>query len=549
MLKKPSKRKTPVRKFEPKSILKGRSYTAKDIAEIYGIDESTVHRWVREEGLIPINGKTPAMFHYETIKQFLTHKIQSRKMETGNAGDLPCMGCFMKRRAYEDKIIITKPNDSFWKAKATCNCCGSEMNMNVPANEFLLTITWGYKLVETLPVFTIIGTNNPSVRTTGKRGQLKGKFKLVGERKFHPDNERIKHQYFDRRCRRFDKKTLLKIVAALLVFEEFNNFKDFKSFCYEDVKGFQKYILDKFAHSIQTANRTMVYVREFFFWLKEHNGYKRIKYDDVDDLRLSLKDQERAKAVKPKDFLDASKWQDLTLNLKPETDIEHRGQTMLATLLLTGARIGALISFNIGDFNLDRSYAFQDAEHVNSKFAASYKTNLWRFKPELRQILDNWIIKLKNEHGFTDDDPLFPKVSITTNEFNLFKNDGFLKEPIKSQSILRDELYKQLEKVGFGHYTPHTIRNSLVNLFFSFPLTPEQQKAVSQNMSHKNLGTTINGYGQVSEYRQDIIVDDLDVEHLLKVQKLQKNPKYKYIMSKMDNKEALDKLFQALVKE
>ena len=113
---------------------------------------------------------------------------------------------------------------------------------------------------------------------------------------------------------------------------------------------------------------------------------------------------------------------------------------------------------------------------------------------------------------------------------------------------MRNELYKQLEKAGFGHYTPHTIRNSLVNLFFSFPLTPEQQKAISQNMSHKNLATTI-GYGKVSEYRQDIIVDDLDVEHLLKVQKLQKNPKYQYIMSKMDNEEALDKIFQALVKE
>ena len=236
------------------------------------------------------------------------------------------------------------------------------------------------------------------------------------------------------------------------------------------------------------------------------------------------------------------------LNLKPETDIEYRGQAMLATLLLTGARIDALISFNIGDFNLDRNYAFQDAEHVNSKFSASYKTNLWKFKPELRLILENWIVKLKNKHGFADNEPLFPKVSITTNELNLFQNDGFLKEPIKSQSILREELYKQLEKASLGHYTPHTIRNSLIALFYSFSLTPEQQKAISQNMSHKHLTTTMNGYYKVNEFRQDAIIEDLDVEHLLKIQRLRDNPKYKYIMAQMDDEETINKVFEAINK-
>ena len=311
MLKESSNRKTPVRHFPTKRILKGRSYTAQGVADIYGIDESAVHRWAREEGLIPIDDKTPAMYHYETLKQFLGYKNQSRKMETGNAGDLPCLGCFMKRRAYESKITINKLNDSFWRAKGICSCCGSIMNMNTTASEFLLTVTWGYELVETLPTLSLMSTNNPSVRTTGKRGQSKGKFQFKTEIKFYPDNERIKHQYFERKGKRFDKKTLRKIVAALLAFEEFSGFKDFKSFCYNDVKGFQKYILDRYGHSMQTANRTMVYVREFFFWLREHDGYKRIKYDDVEDLQLSLKHQERAKAVKPKDYLDAAKWQDL----------------------------------------------------------------------------------------------------------------------------------------------------------------------------------------------------------------------------------------------
>jgi integrase len=218
---------------------------------------------------------------------------------------------------------------------------------------------------------------------------------------------------------------------------------------------------------------------------------------------------------------------------------------MLATLLQTGARADALISFNIGDFNLERSYAFQDAEHVNSKFSASYKTNLSKFKPEMRQILDDWIYKLINEHGFSNDDPLFPRINIITNEQNLFENSGFTKERIKSTNILREELYKQLNKAGFGHYTPHTISNSIVALFHSLPLTLEQQKAISQNMSHQHLGTTI-GYCSVSEYRQDELIGNLDIEQLLKIKELQQNPKYQYIMAKMNSEEAVNKLFKAL---
>lgn len=442
MLKTHSKRKTPVRKIPKQKIKKGRSYTAMDTVKMLGIDESVFHRWVREEGLITIDDKKPAMVHWTTFQQFADHKNSSYKMETGNAGDFPCVGCFMKRRAFEDKITVIKPNDKYWKAKGICPCCGSTMNTNVTTCEFLLNITWGYKLVKTLPILTIRGSKDTNVRTSGRKGRKKTKFNTTPEINFNPNNERIKHKYYIKIDRKYDKvKTTPKIVSSISDYEEYSGYKDFKSFCYNDVSGFQTYVLEKYGHSLQTAHRTINYVREFFFWVREQDGYKKIKYDDIDDLHLSLKDQERAKASKPKDYLDATKWQDLILSLKPETDIEYRGQAMLAALLLTGARIDALISFNVGDFNLDRNYAFQDAEHVNSKFASSWKTNLWKFKPELQQILDNWINKLITEHGFTNDNPLFPKANITTNELSLFHNSGFLKEPIKSQSILREELY------------------------------------------------------------------------------------------------------------
>ncbi len=539
-------KKTPVRKFDHRRVKIGYSYIAKDLAKIFNTDCSVVHRWVREEGLIPIDEKIPAMFHFETTKQFIIHKNQARKMQIGNAGDLPCFKCRLKRRAYKDKVILIKQNDKLWNLKALCCACGSKMNMSMSANEFTLMITWGYLVVETLPKFTLIGISKPNVTTNLKNIQTINKFEYKGCLNFCSNNERIKHKYFDRLAQKFDKKTIAKIVYALLIFEEFNNFKDFKLFCYEDSKNFQKYLLKRYTQSMQTANRAITYVKQFFLWLREHEGYKKLCFDDIDSLQLSLKDREKARVNKPKDYLSIDKWQEIILNLKPIEPIEYRNRAIFTCLILTGARVDALISLKIKDVNLEHNYIFQDSSHVNTKFSSSHKINLWNFNPELKQILEDWIDKLKNEYGFNDNCTLFPKIRITSNNEFKFEADGFIKEPIKSTSIVRKELTKQLNKSNLGHYTPHTIRNSLIALFMGFDLNPEQLKAISQNMCHKSLNTTINSYYNVHEYRQDKIIQELNIEDLTKLQEVKNNPKYQYIISQMKNEEIINKVFDVV---
>ena len=81
-------------------------------------------------------------------------------MPTGEDGDFPCFRCKLKRRAFQDKIIIKNRNKNLWQAKALCSCCGSKMNMGVPTNDFILIVFWGYTLVEELPKFSIISQTN-----------------------------------------------------------------------------------------------------------------------------------------------------------------------------------------------------------------------------------------------------------------------------------------------------------------------------------------------------------------------------------------------------
>ena len=116
--------------------------------------------------------------------------------------------------------------------------------------------------------------------------------------------------------------------------------------------------------------------------------------------------------------------------------------------------------------------------------------------------------------GFKDKDTLFPKIQITPNNQLQFEKDGFKKDFIKQPEVIRKELAKQFENANIDYHTPYTIRHSIVHFFMGRELTPEQLEAVSQNMSHKSLETTLNSYYSVHEYRKDQIIEDLDMEKL-----------------------------------
>lgn len=62
----------------------------------------------------------------------------------------------------------------------------------------------------------------------------KGKFLIEKRIKFHPDNKRIKHRYFDKVVHGFGKnnKTRRNIASAMSIFKEFSFYKDFKLFVY-----------------------------------------------------------------------------------------------------------------------------------------------------------------------------------------------------------------------------------------------------------------------------------------------------------------------------
>jgi integrase len=166
------------------------------------------------------------------------------------------------------------------------------------------------------------------------------------------------------------------------------------------------------------------------------------------------------------------------------------------------------------------------------------KTDLLNFRIEVKKVLINWIDLLKNNYNFTDADPLFPAIHITTNGDCLqFEKDGFNKEFIKPNAI-RIELQKHFKKYDF---TPHTVRHSLTHFFFECELTKEQEKAFSQNLGHKDLFTTQNSYYSIPEIKKTQIVKNFDIEKMKQRKGVRNNPEYAYILSQLDNPEIMNK--------
>ena len=512
--------------------------SADDLHNDFGIDTSCVHRWQREEGLTAIDGKQPALFYCETVRQFLEYKNSSRKFPKGNEGEVACLKCRLKRKPFKDEVVIKKQSAKVMRIYALCEACGTPMNTTKnSACEMEMVITWNYKVVETLPKFV-----KPNKQFIQRKDIPKQKFAFQNPVKINPTNERLKYKYYDRviSLEGWNEKTLNQIRGSTNAFDNFTSHADYKEFNFETAKGFVKEMSkDK---SINTIYRTLKNLQEFFKWLKEQDGYKKaIDMDCIKALRLSEKDKEKINFVEPKEIIPLEEMEAVAMDFKPQNEMETRSQVLLAFLLLAnGIRIESALQTTIGDLNLRQGFVFQR----NPKTGRPQRTDLLKFKAQLFEILINWVDLLKTQYNFTEKDPLFPRVQITLNGEFMFEKDGYKNEFIQSNAV-REDLAKLFE--GY-HFTPHTVRHSLTNFFYESEITFEQEKAFSQNLGHKNLHTTRDSYYSLPEQKKTQIIKKFDIEEMKARNKAREMAEYDYIMRCISSPEQVKKVFELITK-
>lgn len=333
-------------------------------------------------------------------------------------------------------------------------------------------------------------------------------------RKFDPENERLKLEYQDhlRHAEGLDHKTIDKAMAAIRQFEESTGCASFKRFRKDQAIAFKDW-LDTARNqrtgkplSKATIASTLRAVREFFRWAAGQRGYKAtIGRGDWAYLKQPLKDARAARASTPRKVPGVEQvW--LAFEAMPgATSLQKRDKALLAFLMLTGARIGAVASLRLKHVDMEQRHVFQDAREVNTKNAKTMNTTFFPMGEAYVEALADHIRHLKADLMFGPEDAVFPKSEIRRG-LNGFEVKGLSRDPFASTGPLNEIVKDAFAAVQLPRYTPHSFRHMLALHGDKICQTREQFKGWSQNLGHESVAITVSAYMPVTAEMQRAII-------------------------------------------
>jgi integrase len=332
--------------------------------------------------------------------------------------------------------------------------------------------------------------------------------------KHNAQNERIKRKYFAylKEAKQYSEQSVDAAAKSISRFEEYNRFKDFKWFHFEQAIAFKRHLSDQTALrsgeklSKATLYATLTQLQKFFFWLAAQPGYKLLNYSDADYFNLSEKDTRIATAHREQRSPTLEQVKHVIRVMPAVSEIERRNRALIAFALLTGARDSAIASIKLKHIDLAQRSIFQDARDVKTKFSKTFTTFFFPVGDEITTILVEWVNYLLKEKLWGGNDPLFPATAIALGESQRFEVVGLDRKHWSNATPIRTIFRQAFEKAGLPYFNPHSLRKTLARLGEVICKTPEEFKAWSQNLGHEQVLTTFTSYGAVRADRQGDII-------------------------------------------
>lgn len=336
-------------------------------------------------------------------------------------------------------------------------------------------------------------------------------------RKINEENERIKRKYFHylRAAKRKDRSSVLKAAHAIQRFEASIAFASFKTFKTEQVVRFRdkldtevnmttgKPLAKSTISSILAANN------DFIFWLADKPGYKsRIGHSDADYFNMDAKGQRVARTERETPYPSLEMVRHTFDAMPNETEVQRRDKALIACLMITGARDGAIASLRLKHVNIIDGYIYQDAREVRTKRSKTITTYFLPVDPAYTDCFIVWVRYLQKEKLFGPDDPLFPPLDMGHKDGE-FAVKGFKREIYSNANAIRKVIKDAFLAAGLPTFTPHAFRKTLVKWGSETYRTIEAFKAFSQNIGHSSVVTTASAYMPVSLERQSELIKNV----------------------------------------
>ncbi len=267
-------------------------------------------------------------------------------------------------------------------------------------------------------------------------------------KKHTSDNLRIKRKYL---VWRKDSKGLSdasvdKSAAAVSVYEAFLNGKDFRSFHSERARSFKRHLFSQQNNSKLSASSINGILREvsaFMNWLADQPGYKsKITRSEIAYLSPDRKSDATRRTTCWKPHPSPAQACKVLASMPTDTVLQRRNRAFVAFLFLTGSREGAAITIRLGHMDLVYACVHFDGRSVDTKFGKTFTTAFFPMPAPCGQILRDWITQLREDHQFSDIDPLFPKTRVGVGPERKFAALGIDREPWCSASSAA-KIFKQ----------------------------------------------------------------------------------------------------------
>ncbi len=323
-----------------------------------------------------------------------------------------------------------------------------------------------------------------------------------------PANEQIKRQYFHY-LEHADGKaeaTIKQVVMALGRFELFTGHADFRTFNQKQAVAFKDYMA-KQAFSLSTVLGTVKRVQHFLRWLSMQPGYKsRVKGEAIEFMNLPEKMVRSASAPKDRDFPTLRMVEKAIDRMPSETAIQKRDRAMMALSAMTAIRVTAMTTLKLKHYDPRRRLILQQPDQVETKFSKRIDTFLMPISERFEVIFLDWLDYLETVELFGPGDPMFPATQIGQDEDCQFMPVGLTREHWKGAGSARKIIKTAFEAANLPPFTPHSFRTMQVSEIYRRKLDAATIKAVSQNLGHEQVLTTLISYGKIDlEQQGDLI--------------------------------------------
>ncbi len=151
----------------------------------------------------------------------------------------------------------------------------------------------------------------------------------------------------------------------------------------------------------------------------------------------------------------------------------------------------------------------QDAREVRTKFSKTFPTFLLPVGDDIRAIFEDWVNHLQSRLLWGPDDPLFPKTRIALGASGQFEASGLEREGWRNSGPIRAIFRKAFEGAGLPYFNPHSFRHAVARYGQTICSTIEEFQAISQNLGHSSVKTTLMHYGEVPAERQRELIRNL----------------------------------------